>query len=420
MVLGAGIAVAGVSASLAIPEPALAAGRNGRRKHKSRREDVMPRLTMTRAGMVQRSGVNFRTGGINAFQLVTNDYPQVRLTSFAEVDSLLAKAAALKVGVVRAHTLAASVGNPDTLVTGVSGTGPSPTVGYNQAAWDVIDYAAWKARTLGIYLIPPFVDELGYYHGGRRHWVNFRRPGTVSMDYNVKAANSGAQRAAEGYFYTDQQINWDFEQFLRDWLNHVNPRTGIAFKDDAVFSVVQIGNELWTAAQDAPGWVAGKAALIKSISPRTLVMDSGTDGLDVKSMAWDSPHVDILETHPYSTFTADDVARMARFAATKGKAFAVGEYAWSKSTAPGIERVVRQTGNIFMSAAWSLQNDDDLHNNGAAYGSDDVSLYVPGKDAVQQSAVARITEHHRALRRRAAWSRPPQRRAAPRRGSVGS
>lgn len=358
--------------------------------------------------MIQRRGVNFRSGGVNAFQLITNDYPSPRLMSTAEIDSLLGKATQLGAGFVRAHTLAASVGNPYTLVTGVSGTGPSPTISYNQAVWDVIDYAVWKANQLGIYLIAPFVDELGYYHGGKRQWVNFRYPGSVNLDSAVKAANSARQRDAEDVFYQDQQVVWDFEQFIRDWLNHLNPRTGVAFKDEPALSIVQIGNELWTAAQDAPAWVSAKAALIKSVSPTTLVMDSGADGLAIEDMAWASPHVDILETHPYTTFGAADVTRMARFAASKGKAFAVGEYPWSANDAPAIEAAVRRNGNIVTSALWSLQNDADLHNNGSPYGTDDVSLYVPGKDRTQRAARRRIVRHHHQLAVRARHAVPPR------------
>ena len=390
MVLGAGLApVAAGLAGLAPSEPSSAA--------EALRQRALTRLSVTGGGMVQRGGASFRTGGINAFQLITNDYPRPRLMRRAEIDTLLARAVTLGVGVMRVHTLAASVGNPHTLVRGVSGTGPSPTITYDQAVWDTIDHAVWRAGQLGIYLVAPFVDELGYYHGGKRHWVDFRRPGSVSLDSNVKAANSPRQRAAENAFYTDQQVRWDFQQYVRDWLNHVNSRTGRANKDEPALSIVQVGNELWTAAQDAPGWVAETAALIKRVSPATLVMDSGADGLAVESMAWASPHIDILETHPYSVFGPHEVAQMAQFAASKGKAFAVGEYPWSKANAPAVETVVRRTANIFTSAPWSLQNGADLHNHGAPYGDDDVSLYVPGKDATQQAAIARITAHHRAL-----------------------
>ncbi len=361
----------------------------------------LPRLTLGPGGVVQRRGRRFRAGGVNAFQLITNDYPRPRLMGRGEVDSLLTKAAAIGAGVVRAHTLAASVGRGHTLVTGVSGSGPHPTIHYDPRVWRLIDHAVWRADRLGLYLIAPFVDEWGHYHGGKRHWVDFRRPGSVRLDRDVTSASSPAQRRGEDAFYTDRQVVWDFEQFIRDWLTHVNSRTGRAFKDEAALSVVQVGNELWTAAQDAPGWVAAKAALIKSIAPSTLVMDSGADGLPVQDMAWDSPHVDILETHPYRTFGADDVARMARFAASRGKAFAVGEYAWSKRSAPRIEAAVRRGDNVFTSALWSLQNDRDLHSAGAGYGVDDAAFYVPGKDDVQAAALRRLTRHHRALARSA-------------------
>ena len=397
--LGAGLGGAVGLVSSTSATSASAASTHGR---------AMPHLTMTRAGMIQRRGVNFRAGGVNAFHLVTTDYPGPRLMQRAEIDRLLHKAVRLDVRVVRAHTLAASVGMPFTLVAGVSGHGRHPRIHYRPEVWRTIDYAVWRARQLGLYLIPPFVDELGYYHGGKRQWVDFRRPGSVSLDPDVKAANSPRQRAAEDAFYHDRQINWDFEQYLRDWLRHVNPLTGVAFKDEPVLSVVQVGNELWTAAQDAHGWVGDKAALIKRVAPRTLVMDSGADGLAVQSMAWASPHVDILETHPYSTFGADDVTQMAHFAASKGKAFAVGEYPWSKHGAPAVERAVRRSGNVFTSALWSLHDNGDLHNHGAGYGIDDAAFYVPGKDHVQRAAVRRITAHHRALEREARRSRPPR------------
>jgi len=387
LVLGAGATASAVAGSAALPSlPASAAGRR-----------PMTRLTMTAHGIVQRRGTTFRRGGVNAFHLVTNDYPSPHLMRHAQIDALLLKAHRMRARFVRAHTLAASVGKPHTLVTGVSGTGPSPRISYDPAVWEAIEHAAWRARQLGIYLIPPFVDELGYYHGGKRQWVDFRRPGSVSLDPAVKAANSPRQREAENAFYHDRQITWDFEQYLRDWLRHVNPRTGVAFGEDPVFSVVQVGNELWTAAQDAPGWIAEKAALIKQVAPGTLVMDSGADGLRVQDMAWDSRHVDILETHPYSTFGAAEVTSMARFAASKGKAFAVGEYPWSKPQARLVEAAVRRAPNAFTSALWSLHDNGDLHNAGAGYGIDDAAFYVPGKDVVQRRAVTRVVAHHRAL-----------------------
>lgn len=367
------------------------------------------RLTMTSRGMIQRNGVNFRSGGFNAFQLITNDYPRSRIMSHDDIDRILNKAVALNAFVIRAHTLAASVGNTATLVRGTVGDGTDVRMIYDYDVWEAIEYAVYKAGQLGIYLIAPFVDELGYYHGGKRNWVNFRHPGSVSMDYQIKAANSAEQRQAENVFYTDPQIQLDFHRFIADWLNHGNRYTGRQFKNEPALSIVQVGNELWTAAQDAPGWVATQAQFIKSISPNTLVMDTGTDGLAVELMAWNSPYIDILETHPYTEFDGNDVRQMAKFAASKGKAFAVGEYAWAKSTAPYIEEVTLETGNIFFSAPWSLQNDEDLHNEGAPYGtSDDNSFYVPGKDATNSEAVDRLTALGYNMLESAAAAKPPE------------
>lgn len=389
----AGLALSAGSPASAAPVPRAAPAR------------TLSRLTLSSAGRVRRGRRDFRAGGVNAFQLITNDYPQPRLMRTDEIDGLLDKTVALGARVLRAHTLAASVGGPHCLVTGVSGTGPQPTIHYDQEVWDRIDYAVWRANQVGVYLIAPLVDELGYYHGGKRHWVDFRHPGSVSLDSAVTAASSTQQRAAESMFYQDQQVVWDFQQFVTDWLTHLNPMTGVAFRDDPALSVVQVGNELWTAAQDAPGWVAATAAHIKRVAPTTLVMDSGADGLAVTDMAWDSPDIDILETHPYSVFGPADVRAMAAFAAARGKAFAVGEYPWSKAAAPRIEAVVRRSDTIFTSALWSLQNDGDLHHDGAAYGGDDVSLYVPGKDATQRAATRRLVRHHRRLARASARSR---------------
>ena len=240
----------------------------------------------------------------------------------------------------------------------------------------------------------------------------FRRPGTCSTDFNVKSANSSTQRTAENFFYTDAQIIADFKTYIFDWLNHVNTYTGRANKNEPAVAIIETGNELWTA-DDFRTWTPMIAAHIKSVAPNVLVADGmAADGsgywasltppqdpiahiMTDESLA--SPNVDIVGIHPYSVFTTSDVTAAAARAKTAGKAFVLGEYPWSKASAPGNEQAVRNATNGLSSLPWSLQVDSDLHNNGAAYGTDDVSFYVPGKDATQQAAVARLKAHADAL-----------------------
>lgn len=357
----------------------------------------LARLTRSSSGQILRSGTAWRTAGANMPHLVLNDYPANRLMTQAEISSLLDKCLAMGVRLVRAHTLGVSVGpEPYHLVTGVSGT-TTPVIAYSAAVWEVMDYAVAAASQRGIYLMVPFTDELAYYHGGKRQWVNFRRPGTVSLDGNVRSSNDSNQRWAENYFYYDTQITADFRRYVSDWLNHVNRYTGRAYKDEPAIAIVETGNELWTS-QDYPTWGPDLAAYIKTIAPNVLVADgSACDGQTLIAQHLAAPAFDIMGTHPYSQFTAATVTSQAITAEDAGKAYVVGEYPWSKAEAPNIEAAVRERPNVFTAGFWSLQNDADLHSPNAVYGTDDVSLYHPGKDATQQAAVTRITAHAAAM-----------------------
>lgn len=365
-------------------------------------------------GRILRNGVPWRAAGVNIFHLAWNDYPTPAMTSKATIDALLDKAVTLKAGLIRAHTLGISIGAPGSaaLVQGITGT-TTPVITYNAAAWDTIDYAIAGASSRGLYLMVPMTDELGYYHGGKRNWVNHRRPGTCSTDFNVKSANTPAERAAENYFYSDPQIITDFKTYISDWLGHVNGYTGRANKAEPAVAVIETANEIWTA-DDYRSWTPMIAQHIKSVAPNVLVADGmAADGSGywasltppqsavshiITDEALASPHVDIVGIHPYSAFTAADVTAAATRARGAGKAFLVGEYPWSKAAAPDVEAAVRAAPNALSSMPWSLQVDADLHNQGAAYGTDDVSLYVPGKDPTQTAAVARLQAHGQSLR----------------------
>jgi len=385
----------------------------------------LPRLTVSSAGVVQRAGQPFRTAGANIFQLVNNDYPDKagRLMTHAEIDSLLDRAVTLKLGVVRALTLGQNIGSTSAhLVAGITGT-TNPVITYRPAVWEVMDYAIKAATDRGLYLVTTLTGEPGSYHGSKRDWVNFRRPGTCSTDLSVNSAGSETEKAAESYFYSDTQIGvTDFRTYTRDILTHVNVYTGRAYKDEPALCL-QSGNEMWTA-DSYRTWQTSWADYVKTIAPDTLILDGM--GADLSSYWATQPGGDALEhiitaealanqsirvhtLHPYSVATAADVTEAARRCALAGKALAVDEYGWSKANAADIEAAVRASPNAFFSAWWSLQNDADLHNGGpgVGYGTDDASLYVPGKDATQTTAITRLLAHSSAMTAAAASAGAP-------------
>lgn len=340
----------------------------------------------------------YRSGGVNIYQLGATDGSPSRLLKDWEIDSLLDKAVQLRAHWVRSHTLGMSVGPSDSnlLVAGVTGSGTSPTINYRAAAWERIDYAIAGAVSRNLRLVVPMVDEQHYYHGGKNVWVNFRRPGTCSVDPNVLAGNTPAERTAENFFYTDTQIVNDFRKYTSDWLNHVNQYTGRANKDEPAIAIIELGNELWTAHQDAPTWGPGFAQYIKSVAPSKMVMDGGYDGATISlyGSTATSPYVDTMGIHPYQAPSfSTDANSLAGSAASNGKAFTIGEYPWAKADGPSVESVAESRTNTIFSAPWWLANDGDF-TTVPAYGTTNAQpLFYPGRDATDQAAVTRMMAH---------------------------
>ena len=277
------------------------------------------------------------------------------------------------------------------------------------------------ARARGLYLEVLLFDELGYYHGGKRDWVELFHPGTTSRDWRVTTASSKDERAAETPFYTDRRVVEASLRYVHDFFRHVNPYTGVRNGDEPTIALVG-ANEMWTSAQEglpagSPGaydrgawtftdlgscWMDAFARAAMGYAPQVLVVDAAAaDGAPISPvhLALDTVHVH--GTHPYDTFGIGDVRRMARQAAARGKAFVVDEYAWSTPSAPLIEAVARSTPNVAFTAPWSLQNDRDRHNGGSAgFGGNDASLYVPATDPRERAALARLVRHAAAMSRR--------------------
>lgn len=317
-------------------------------------------------------GETFRFGGTNIYWLGldenvppgTVDYP----TSFRIRDAL-DTASNLGVTVVRSHMLA-STGTPLAIL-------PSKEAGYNADAFASVDYAVAYAGSKGIRLVLPLTDEWAYYHGGHR---DFGTP------YGLCAPTTPLTPCAE--FYSDPRVVADFTDYVHHVMDHVNPYTGLALKDDPTVLAWELGNELEGMT---PQWIEHVATAISERAPRQLVAAGKRFGIDDDTLA--SPLVDIVDVHYYPP-TASGVRADAARITDAGKVYVAGEYASTAATPELLEPLAADsdvTGMMF----WSLFGHDDA--SGLVPHDDGFTLHDPGTDDRMRGNVAAIRDFSAAL-----------------------
>ncbi|MFJ2520172.1 cellulase family glycosylhydrolase [Cellulosimicrobium cellulans] len=317
-------------------------------------------------------GETFRFNGTNIYWLGldenvppgTVDYP----TAFRIRDAL-DTASNLGVTVVRSHMLA-STGTELAIL-------PSKEEGYQEEAFASVDYAVAYAASKGIRLILPLTDEWAYYHGGHR---DFGAP------YGLCAPTTPLTPCAE--FYSDPRVVADFTDYVRHVMDHVNPYTGLALKDDPTVLAWELGNELEGMT---PEWIEHVATEISERAPRQLVAAGKRFGIDDDTLA--SPLVDIVDVHYYPP-TASGVRADAARITDAGKVYVAGEYASTAATPELLEPLAAEpdvTGMMF----WSLFGHDDA--SGLVPHDDGFTLHYPGTDDRMRGNVAAIRGYSAAL-----------------------
>ncbi|MGN7703868.1 cellulase family glycosylhydrolase [Cellulosimicrobium sp. 22601] len=317
-------------------------------------------------------GETFRFSGTNIYWLgLDENVPPgvVDHPTFFRIRDALDTASNLGVTVVRSHMLA-STGTPLAIL-------PSKEAGYDADAFASIDYAVAYAASKGIRLILPLTDEWAYYHGGHR---DFGAP------YGLCAPTTPLTPCAE--FYSDPRVVADFTDYVYHVMDHVNPYTGLALKDDPTVLAWELGNELEGMT---PQWIEHVATEISERAPRQLVAAGKRFGIDDDTLA--SPLVDIVDVHYYPP-TASGVRADAARVTDAGKVYIAGEYASTAATPELLEPLAAEpdvTGMMF----WSLFGHDDA--SGLVPHDDGFTLHYPGTDDRMRGNVAAIRDFSVAL-----------------------
>ncbi|PJI93579.1 OmpL47-type beta-barrel domain-containing protein [Luteimicrobium subarcticum] len=318
---------------------------------------------------LELDGSTFRFAGTNAYWLGldenvppgTVDYP----TAFRIRDAI-DTASAMGATVVRSHMLV-STGTAKSVL-------PSKDAGYQQGAFDTIDYAIAYAGSKGIRLVLPLTDNWAYYHGGLRDFAR---------SYGLCASST----ADCPEFYSDPRVVADFQDYVRTVLDHVNPSTGLALKDDPTVMAWELGNELEGMT---PAWIDTIAAQLRAQAPRQLVAAGRRFDIDPDTLA--AKDVDMVDVHYYPPTTAK-VRADAKTITDAGKVYIAGEY--DSNVASTLLPTLVDDADVTGMLSWSLFPHDDT--SGFVQHDDGFQVHYPGDSEKMRANVAAQQAYARAL-----------------------
>lgn len=300
------------------------------------------------------TGLDENVGGIDPSTPGTVDYP-----SYFRIRDGLTTAKAMGSTVVRAHTNGISTGNPKSL---------EPALGqFNSTAFAAMDYTVAEARKDGLRLIVPLTDNYRYYHGGRYDFLNW---------LGLSTANDGA------LFYTDPQARAAYQAYIHRLLTHVNPLTGLAYRDDPTIMAWELGNELNGMTSE---WIGANTRYLKRVAPRQLVAAGQQSGIDSDVLT--TPQVDISDSHYYPPTKAGITADAATVTRA-GKVYLAGEFATASASDTLLDQVAADPevdGALF----WSLFPHADHY--GYVQHDDGYTVHYPGDTAAMRVQIEALT-----------------------------
>jgi hypothetical protein len=260
-----------------------------------------------------------------------------------------------------------------------------PTLGaFTDANFDRLDYAVSVAKQDRIHLVMSLVDQNVTALGGINTYVGWR--GLSNSD-----------------FFTNASLISDYEAHIAHVLLHVNPYTGLAYKDDPTIMAWETGNEL--ATSDA-AWTHTIASYIKSVAPNQLVMDGYYGVLSGSNTDVADTATDILQNHTYDNYRTPSVlSQEADVAHQNNHAYVVGEYSWNGLSADNPpQQLTWNLGDILPVLQQKADGDTfwQLQPTTLGYCADWFTIHVPADSCdanygVSQSqmaaAISSLTSH---------------------------
>lgn len=318
------------------------------------------------------NGRPFVPVGANAFYLgllqETMNYPTNNQITEAFEASLK-----LKATVIRSHTLGFSS------ESNVSLLGKNNV--FNPKAWAPIDFAFSEAKRTGIKLLIPLCDPYEYYHGSLKTFC--------------------VNGVPKDQFFTHPVAINEFKKYLKSYLNHVNPLTGITIKNSPEVFAFELGNELGqkrptagSIAIPTRAWIKDITIFVKSIAVNTLILN-GSDECLGSSVSDDFKvsELDIFSAH----FYWNDFDRL-RYGATESlkvnRPYIIGEY--SSKFGSDWFKVIETTANVKGTFVWSLYP----HLNGQRVKHDDgFTFWLDSQTPENTKILLTLTNHFRRLQK---------------------
>lgn len=289
---------------------------------------------------IELNGRSFPPVGWNAFFMglvqETMAYP-----SHAQITEVFEAARKMKATVIRSHTLGFSAENTMTLL--------NKDNKFNDAAWDIIDFAYTEAKRCSIKLIIVLCDPYEYYHGSLK---------TFCVPFGIP----------KDQFFTHPTPRAEFKKYITNYVNHINKYSKKAIKDSIEVAFFELGNELGNIRPDAGStaiptrdWIQDITSHLKSVAPNHLILNGSDECLGGPiSQDFSVENIDCYSSH----FYWQDWNRIKRDAANSqnvNRPYIIGEYdsKWDETWYKTIESIPNFRGGLI----WSIYPHQDGNRN---------------------------------------------------------